>query len=63
MAVPGPVSIDEEQVVAGGGAAFLLADPTIDQMMAVADAGENMPAKSTYFSPKPRSGVFLRDFD
>lgn len=62
VAVPGPVSIEEEQVAAGGGAAFLLADPSIDQMMAVADAGENMPAKSTYFSPKPRSGVFLRDF-
>ena len=63
VAVPGPVHIDAEQVAESQGVAFVLADPTIDQMMAVADAGENMPAKSTYFSPKPRSGLFLRSFD
>lgn len=62
VAVPGPVVIDADQVAEGNGVAFILADPTIDQMMAVADAAENMPAKSTYFSPKPRSGVFLRYF-
>ncbi len=63
VAVPGPVPIDVVQVAEAHGVAFLLADPTIDQMMAVADAHENMPAKSTYFSPKPRSGLFLRYFD
>jgi uncharacterized protein (DUF1015 family) len=43
-----------------GGALFLLAPPTFAQIMEVADRGEVMEAKSTYFDPKPRSGVFLR---
>lgn len=33
---------------------------SIDQLMAVADAGALMPPKSTYFDPKPRSGIFVR---
>jgi uncharacterized protein (DUF1015 family) len=33
---------------------------SIDQLMAVADAGGLMPPKSTYFDPKPRSGIFVR---
>jgi len=35
----------------------------IADMMAVAEGGVIMPAKSTYFTPKVRSGVFLRLFD
>lgn len=34
----------------------------IDEIMDVADAGLVMPPKSTYFTPKVRSGVFLRQF-
>ena len=33
---------------------------SIDQLMGVADAGGLMPPKSTYFDPKPRSGIFVR---
>ena len=33
-------------------AAFLLRPPTIEQVEAVAEAGETMPQKSTYFYPK-----------
>ncbi|NKB76883.1 MAG: DUF1015 family protein [Gammaproteobacteria bacterium] len=33
---------------------------SIDQLMDVADADELMPPKSTYFDPKPRSGIFVR---
>jgi len=29
----------------------------------VADAGERMPPKSSYFEPKPQSGVFIRCLD
>ena len=32
----------------------------IDQLLAVADAGLTMPPKSTYFVPKLRSGLFVR---
>ena len=30
------------------------------ELMAVANAGEVMPPKSTCFDPKPRSGIFVR---
>lgn len=36
---------------------------TMPQLFAVADAGDVMPPKSTYFEPKVRSGVFLRHLD
>jgi len=43
-----------------GGAAFTLVPPTFDQFVDVADRHEQMPAKATYFDPKPQSGLFLR---
>ncbi|MDE0652719.1 MAG: DUF1015 family protein, partial [bacterium] len=43
-----------------GGVGFVLRPVTIETMMGVADARQIMPPKSTYFHPKPRSGVFLR---
>ena len=33
---------------------------SITQLMGVADAEQLMPPKSTYFDPKPRSGIFVR---
>jgi len=39
--------------------AFSLYPPTLTQMMNVADAGEVMPPKSTWFEPKLRSGIFV----
>ncbi len=33
---------------------------SMEELMAVADAGEVMPPKSTCFDPKPRSGLFLK---
>ena len=40
--------------------AVLLNPPTVEQVFAVADAGEVMPQKSTYFIPKVPSGLVLR---
>jgi uncharacterized protein (DUF1015 family) len=42
-----------------GIAAFLLNPTKVDQVRAVADHGEKMPQKSTYFYPKPCSGVVM----
>lgn len=42
-----------------GGAAFTLVAPTFEQFVEVADRGEQMPAKATFFEPKPRAGLFL----
>jgi uncharacterized protein (DUF1015 family) len=45
----------------GGAAAAVLLNPTrVEQVFAVADAGDVMPPKSTYFIPKVPSGIVLR---
>jgi uncharacterized protein (DUF1015 family) len=45
----------------GGAAAAVLVNPTrVEQVFAVADAGDVMPPKSTYFVPKVPSGLVLR---
>ena len=44
-------------------AAFALYPTTLDQLMAVADAGLVMPPKSTWFEPKLRSGLFVHTLD
>ena len=41
------------------GAVFALAPPTIVELMEVADRGEVMLPKSTFFDPKPRGGLVL----
>ncbi len=38
---------------------ILMRPPTLTQIQAVADAGESMPQKSTYFWPKPPSGLLM----
>jgi uncharacterized protein (DUF1015 family) len=42
------------------GIAFSLCPTSVDELMAVSDAGELMPPKSTWFEPKLRSGLFVR---
>jgi uncharacterized protein (DUF1015 family) len=39
--------------------AFSLYPTSMDQLMAVSDAGQIMPPKSTWFEPKLRSGLFV----
>ncbi len=41
--------------------AFSLYPTTLDQLMAVSDAGHVMPPKSTWFEPKLRSGLFVHE--
>jgi uncharacterized protein (DUF1015 family) len=43
--------------------AFLLREPRVDDVFAVALRGERMPAKSTYFYPKPLSGLVFHPLD
>jgi uncharacterized protein (DUF1015 family) len=43
--------------------AFSLYPTTVDQLMAVSDAGAVMPPKSTWFEPKLRSGLFVHTFE
>lgn len=39
--------------------AFALYPVSMDQLLAIADAGEIMPPKTTWFEPKLRSGLFI----
>lgn len=41
--------------------AFSLYPTSLEELMAVADAGQVMPPKSTWFEPKPRSGLFIHE--
>ena len=56
---------DGESLVKGGShqAAFFLNPTRVDQMKAVAECGEMMPQKSTYFYPKLLTGLVINKFD
>lgn len=59
--VSGAAGTDELMHLAGDeGVAFSLFPVSMDELMRVSDAGMLMPPKSTWFDPKPRSGLFLR---
>jgi len=47
----------------GADVAFIVAPTRMDQLRAVALAGETMPQKSTYFYPKLLSGLLFRSLD
>lgn len=53
----------EKKVDSGRAAvAFSMYPTTVDQLMAIADAGQIMPPKSTWFEPKLRSGLVVQTF-
>jgi uncharacterized protein (DUF1015 family) len=55
---------DELERRAGpAGVAFSMHATSADELLAVADAGEIMPPKSTWFEPKLRSGLFVHEFE
>jgi uncharacterized protein (DUF1015 family) len=51
-----------KRVEAEGGVAFSMYPVTLAQLMDIADAGQIMPPKSTWFEPKLRSGFFVHTF-
>jgi uncharacterized protein (DUF1015 family) len=51
-----------KRVDADGGVAFSMYPVTLGQLMDIADAGQIMPPKSTWFEPKLRSGLFVHTF-
>jgi uncharacterized protein (DUF1015 family) len=62
VTVPATAPLDElvARCDVDRGALFTLAPPPPEALTHVADAGEVMPAKTTYFEPKPAAGIFLR---
>lgn len=53
----------ERRVEGGFAVAFSLFPTSIEQLMAIADAGKIMPPKSTWFEPKLRSGLIVHMLD
>jgi uncharacterized protein (DUF1015 family) len=51
-----------KRVDTAGGVAFSLFPVAVRQVMDIADAGQIMPPKSTWFEPKLRSGLFIHTF-
>ena len=51
-----------KRVDADGGVAFSMYPVSLDQLMDIADAGQIMPPKSTWFEPKLRSGLAIHTF-
>lgn len=47
----------------GFAVAFSMVPTTVDQLLAIADAGEVMPPKSTWFEPKLRTGLLSHELD
>jgi uncharacterized protein (DUF1015 family) len=47
----------------GAAVAFSMYPTTVDQLMAIADAGQVMPPKSTWFEPKLRTGLLSHRLD
>ena len=43
--------------------AFSMYPTTVDQLMAIADAGQIMPPKSTWFEPKLRTGLLSHELN
>jgi len=51
-------------VARGEAEVAILVRPTeVGQVCAVADAGDRMPPKSTYFYPKPTTGLVMNRLD
>jgi uncharacterized protein (DUF1015 family) len=58
--------VDEAVSAVDGGSAdvaFLVREPRVDNVFPVARRGERMPQKSTYFFPKPLSGLVFHPLD
>lgn len=59
---PGSTEKLQARVDADGGVAFTFFPVSVDELLAVADAGMVMPPKSTWFAPKLRSGLLIHGF-
>lgn len=54
----------EKRVKSGRAAvAFSMYPTTVEQLMAISDAGQVMPPKSTWFEPKLRDGLIIHLLD
>jgi uncharacterized protein (DUF1015 family) len=60
--IRGPAALERAVDSGQAACAFSMYPTTVDQLMAISDAGEIMPPKSTWFEPKLRSGLVIQTF-
>jgi uncharacterized protein (DUF1015 family) len=60
--IRGPEELEDRVRRGDAAVAFAMWPVTVDQVMDIADAGEIMPPKSTWFEPKLRSGLLVHRF-
>ena len=61
--VPDAVAVERAVLTGEGSAAFILPPTHVDRVRRVIQEGGMLPQKSTYFWPKPRTGMVLRPVD
>ncbi len=60
---PDAVAAEEAVRTGEAAAAFFLPGTSAERIQAVIDSGERLPQKSTYFWPKPRTGMVIRPLE
>jgi uncharacterized protein (DUF1015 family) len=60
--IHGTKSLEDKVNSGQASAAFSLPAVSLSQILAVADADQIMPPKSTWFEPKLRSGFYVHQF-
>ncbi|RYE82566.1 MAG: DUF1015 family protein, partial [Myxococcales bacterium] len=60
--IRGAAELEKRAAAEGFALAIFLHPTSIDQLLAVSDAGLLMPPESTWFEPKLRSGLFAHPF-
>jgi uncharacterized protein (DUF1015 family) len=61
--VPDSVAAERAVETAQADAAFILPPTRVDRVWDVVRSGQKLPQKSTYFWPKPRTGMVIRPLD
>ena len=61
--VPDAVAAESSVRTGAAGAAYVLPPTRVERIRAVIAEGGTLPVKSTYFWPKPRTGMVIRPFD
>lgn len=60
--IRGPEALERRVDSGEAACAFSMYPTTVEQLMAISDAGQIMPPKSTWFEPKLRSGLVIQTF-
>ena len=60
--IRGTKELERKVIEKDAAVAFSMYPVDVSQLMDIADSGEMMPPKSTWFEPKLRSGLFIHTF-